>query len=142
MVQPLDSSFYVALHKQSYPLILPQRPFSLKLTMAAITAVAVALAMTAVQVTTALPTQGGKFIVGGTAAKEGDFPYIVAALLGGAPTAAHCGGTLLNANTVLTAAHCTEPDLSRLQIRAGSLVCSFPESYSYVGPIGHVILSN
>lgn len=90
--------------------------------MASMAALTIALAMTAVQVTTALPAQGGKFIVGGTEAKQGEFPYIVTVLLGGQQD---CGGTLLNANTVLTAAHCTRSDLSRSQIRAGSLVGSF-----------------
>jgi len=59
-------------------------------------------------------------IVGGTAAAQGDFPFIVSLQRS---TGSHfCGGTLLNANTVLTAAHCAVGQTaSSLRVRAGSL---------------------
>ena len=82
-------------------------------------AIALALAMSAVQPATALPAQGGKFIVGGEEAKAGDFPFIVSILINGTHD---CGGTLLNANTVLTAAHCSKGHIAGRQVRAGSLV--------------------
>ncbi|CAJ0546786.1 hypothetical protein HG530_010602 [Fusarium avenaceum] len=58
-------------------------------------------------------------IVGGTEASTGDFPFIVSISYNGNP---HCGGTLLNANTVLTAAHCTQGrSASAFAVRAGTL---------------------
>ncbi|KAM0197248.1 hypothetical protein ACHAPA_004127 [Fusarium lateritium] len=58
-------------------------------------------------------------IVGGTEASAGDFPFIVSVALNGGPW---CGGTLINANTVMTAAHCTQgQSASAFTIRAGSL---------------------
>lgn len=44
-------------------------------------------------------------IVGGRDALITEFPFIVALLRFNAHI---CGGTILNANTILTAAHCTE----------------------------------
>jgi trypsin len=59
-------------------------------------------------------------IVGGVAAVAGDFPFIVSLQKSGSH---FCGGSLLNANTVLTAAHCTVGQTaSSLTVRAGSLV--------------------
>jgi trypsin len=59
-------------------------------------------------------------IVGGTTASAGDFPFIVSLQRSGSH---FCGGTLLNANTVLTAAHCAVGQTaSSLSVRAGSLV--------------------
>ncbi|KNG47033.1 trypsin-domain-containing protein [Stemphylium lycopersici] len=58
-------------------------------------------------------------IVGGSAASAGEFPFIVSLQRSGSH---FCGGTLLNANTVLTAAHCAVgQSASSLTIRAGSL---------------------
>ncbi|KAG8166276.1 hypothetical protein KVR01_004828 [Diaporthe batatas] len=59
-------------------------------------------------------------IVGGTTAVSGDFPFIVSLSRG---TQGHfCGGILLNANTVITAAHCTVGQTaSNVKVRAGSL---------------------
>lgn len=62
-------------------------------------------------------------IVGGSAATTGQFPYQVALLLNNGP---YCGGTIINANTVITAAHCLDYPASQYTVRAGSLV-----SYSY-----------
>ncbi|KAJ4260813.1 hypothetical protein NW757_001196 [Fusarium falciforme] len=63
--------------------------------------------------------QDRPMIVGGTAASAGDFPFIVSISYNGGPW---CGGTLLNANTVMTAAHCTSGrSASAFQVRAGSL---------------------
>jgi hypothetical protein len=74
-------------------------------------------------------------IVGGTEASAGDFPFIVSISYNGNP---HCGGTLLNANTVLTAAHCTQGrSASAFAVRAGTLVSSqlLPQCLAFLTPI-------
>ncbi|UNI24641.1 Trypsin [Purpureocillium takamizusanense] len=59
------------------------------------------------------------FIVGGELARPGEFPYIVSLSNG---KSQFCGGALLNANTVLTAAHCSQDEkASAVRVRAGSL---------------------
>jgi trypsin len=69
-------------------------------------------------------------IVGGTTAAAGEFPYIVSLQRSGSH---FCGGSLLNANTVITAAHCSVSSVigtvSGLRVRAGSNV-SFPLIFS------------
>jgi secreted trypsin-like serine protease len=78
-----------------------------------------ALAMPAVAMAVAIP-QDTVQIVGGVAASQGDFPFIVSMQKSGSHI---CGGSLLNANTVLTAAHCAEgQSASSIKVRAGSLV--------------------
>jgi trypsin len=69
---------------------------------------------------TAAPTpQDSVDIVGGTTANAGDFPFIVSLQKSGSH---FCGGSLINANTVITAAHCTVGQTaSSLTVRAGSL---------------------
>lgn len=62
---------------------------------------------------------GGTEIVGGTSASLADFPYIVSLTISGNLL---CGGVLLNANTVLTAAHCSDIDPTTAKVRAGSTV--------------------
>ncbi|RMZ73582.1 trypsin [Pyrenophora seminiperda CCB06] len=62
-------------------------------------------------------------IVGGTTAASGEFPYIASLQYGGQHL---CGGSLINANTVVTAAHCSVSSVigsgtSNLKIRLGSL---------------------
>jgi trypsin len=88
----------------------------------------VALAIPAICTAAAIPQDPsfpeGDFpenpIVGGTTASAGDFPYIVSIQKSGSH---FCGGSLLNANTVLTAAHCAVGQTaSSIKIRAGSLV--------------------
>lgn len=60
-------------------------------------------------------------IVGGTSAAAGEFPFIVSLQQSGSH---FCGGTLINANTVVSAAHCAVGQTaSRISVRAGSLVC-------------------
>jgi len=82
-----------------------------------------ALAVPAVVFGAAIPpnefsTQGTQ-IVGGTAAAAGDFPFIVSLQQSGSH---FCGGSLLNANTVVTAGHCAVgQSASSLSVRAGSL---------------------
>ncbi|KAH8597904.1 putative trypsin [Bisporella sp. PMI_857] len=58
-------------------------------------------------------------IVGGTVAASGEFPYIVSLSRSGSH---FCGGVLVNANTVVTAGHCsTIYTASQVRVRAGSL---------------------
>ncbi|KAK7191318.1 trypsin A chain (extracellular trypsin protease) [Paraphaeosphaeria sporulosa] len=68
------------------------------------------------------PTEAGTSsinIVGGEAASAGDFPFIVSLQVSGSH---FCGGSLLNANTVVTAGHCgVAYAASRVTVRAGSL---------------------
>ncbi|KAJ6440234.1 trypsin [Purpureocillium lavendulum] len=62
-------------------------------------------------------------IVGGTPARAGEFPYIVSLSRRG--RGHFCGGSLLNENTVVTAAHCVvEADAGSTLVRAGSLRAS------------------
>lgn len=68
----------------------------------------------------AVTTVGNPDIVGGTTAALGEFPYIVSLSYSGSH---FCGGVLLNAYTVLTAAHCSVIySASSVKVRAGSLV--------------------
>jgi trypsin len=78
---------------------------------------------------TAAPTpQDSVDIVGGTTANAGDFPFIVSLQKSGSH---FCGGSLINANTVITAAHCTVGQTaSSLTVRAGSLVCQFESPFN------------
>ncbi|WP_162873018.1 S1 family peptidase [Austwickia chelonae] len=46
-------------------------------------------------------------IVGGTPAKDGEFPFMVSLQLNGE---SFCGGSLINSTTVLTAAHCVNDE--------------------------------
>ncbi|KAI8943111.1 hypothetical protein NX059_001141 [Plenodomus lindquistii] len=92
--------------------------------------VLVSLAVPAICIAAAIPTpqdpvepvfeeDGGDDIVGGVAASAGDVPFIVALKLEGEPW---CGGSLVNANTVVTAAHCIAGyPASSFSVRAGSL---------------------
>jgi hypothetical protein len=85
-----------------------------------------------------VPEEG---IVGGTAARAGEFPFIVS--LRRANGQHFCGGSLLNANTVITAAHCSVPKalagpVSGITVRAGSLVrIPFVFEKKNRGLIGH-----
>lgn len=67
-------------------------------------------------------------IVGGVAASRGDLSSIVSVQLAGLGHL--CGGTLLNANTVVSAAHCYFGITTRsFSIRAGSLVSTIFASH-------------
>lgn len=81
-----------------------------------------ALALPALSLGAAIPQDDMAVnIVGGTAAAAGEFPYIIS--LQTSSGSHFCGGALLNANTVITAAHCAEgQSASRLRIRAGTTV--------------------
>lgn len=69
----------------------------------------------------ALPADNSILIVGGEKANNGDYPFIVSLPASGRH---NCGGTLLNENTVLTAAHCGDASAApKYKVRAGSLVC-------------------
>lgn len=80
---------------------------------------AVYLPLCAAPLAAARPASNAVFIVGGSPAEAGEFPFIVSTLRNGRHW---CGGVLLNANTVLTAAHCVESQPAISQVRAGSLV--------------------
>lgn len=69
---------------------------------------------------TRVPEDGVENIVGGTTASTAEFPYIVSL----SKSNSHfCGGVLLNAYTVVTAAHCSVGQTaSTVKVRAGSLV--------------------
>ncbi|PVI00749.1 extracellular trypsin protease [Periconia macrospinosa] len=108
------------------------------------------LALSTLVVAAPTPQEQSVQIVGGTAAKAGQFPYIVSLQWSGAHL---CGGSLLNADTVLTAAHCTAFPVSL--VRAGSLrsqsggivsgvlgVISNPDYLPYDNDIAIIKLSN
>ncbi|KPM34604.1 hypothetical protein AK830_g11967 [Neonectria ditissima] len=86
---------------------------------------ALALAMPAMSLAAALTKPFGlanreENIVGGTTASSGEFPYIVSLSHSGSH---FCGGVLINAYTVLTAAHCSvDYSASSVKVRAGSLL--------------------
>lgn len=70
-------------------------------------------------------------IVGGTTASTAEFPYIVSLSKSGSH---FCGGVLLNAYTVVTAAHCSVGQTaSAVKVRAGSLVRR--QLYQYSTPL-------
>ncbi|KAH7074004.1 trypsin [Paraphoma chrysanthemicola] len=92
--------------------------------------IALALALPVLALSAAIPQDPPPFvedpssddadIVGGVAASSGDFPFIVS--LQTSSGSHFCGGSLLNANTVLTAAHCTVgQSAGSLRVRAGTL---------------------
>ncbi|KAI1933531.1 hypothetical protein LOZ65_000164 [Ophidiomyces ophidiicola] len=61
--------------------------------------------------------EGDSRIVGGVEAGDGDFPSLVHFTISGTK---QCGGVLINANTVLTAAHCIHTYDTDVKVRAGS----------------------
>lgn len=82
-----------------------------------------ALAATVAAAPAIPPTEAGTSsvnIVGGEAASAGEFPFIVSLQVSGSH---FCGGSLVNANTVVTAGHCgVAYSASQVSVRAGSLV--------------------
>ncbi|QSZ28891.1 hypothetical protein DSL72_003397 [Monilinia vaccinii-corymbosi] len=96
--------------------------------MAPILNLALALAMPVLSMAAALPNDpvdhastlvGTPEIVGGTTASLGEFPYMVSLSHSGSH---FCGGVLINAYTVLTAAHCSvDYSASSVKVRAGTL---------------------
>merc|ERR1719315_93664 len=66
-------------------------------------------------------SKGGGHIVGGEEAGVGEFPHQIALLRGGVGGSLMCGGSLVAADTVVTAAHCCDgQSASRLGVRVGS----------------------
>ncbi|KAI1964910.1 hypothetical protein LOZ58_001601 [Ophidiomyces ophidiicola] len=86
--------------------------------MAPILAIVTSLLLPVASMAAAIPQEGEDRIIGGSPAREGQFPSTVKLLKN---NRSHCGGALIGANLVLTAAHCVEVDASQLSIRAGSL---------------------
>ncbi|EFA01277.2 serine protease P40 [Tribolium castaneum] len=75
-------------------------------------------------------------IVNGTDAKEGEFPYIVSLRLFGNH---NCAGSILNARTVLTAAHCVVSyDVSLLSVQYGIVEISSGDSAPNVVQVSKV----
>merc|ERR1711971_376656 len=52
--------------------------------------------------------RGGGQIVGGTEAREGEFPHQIALLRGGVGGSLMCGGSLIGPMKVVTAGHCCD----------------------------------
>jgi len=77
------------------------------------------LALAAVAVASPFPRtvikQFPERIVGGTQATRGEFPHIVQIKRGGH----YCGGSIVNANTIVTAAHCSVATISGYTVVAG-----------------------
>merc|ERR1719315_640723 len=66
-------------------------------------------------------SKGGGHIVGGEEAGVGEFPHQIALLRGGVGGSLMCGGSLVAADTVITAGHCCDgQSASRLGVRVGS----------------------
>lgn len=86
--------------------------------------------MPAMSLAAAIPQDDFTLIVGGSPAASGEFPYIVS--LQNSRGSHFCGGSLLNANTVITAGHCAEGQTaSALRVRAGTLVSYFRSLLSF-----------
>ena len=66
------------------------------------------LALTAASTVSSAVVRGGGGIVGGVEAEPGEFPHLVAVLRGGPGGALMCGGSLVAADRVVTAAHCCD----------------------------------
>jgi trypsin len=65
--------------------------------------------------TTSLTKKFPERIVGGVEAGKGDFPYIVQIKRGGH----YCGGSVINANWIVTAAHCSVATITGYEVVAG-----------------------
>lgn len=123
-------SFKLSLHPQSPALrflfkLQPSfRPVSVQQALAMPSTLALTLAafLPALALAAPTPADNSAQIVGGTLAASGEFPYLVSLSKSGSH---FCGGVLLNANTVVTAAHCSVGQTaSAVKVRAGSLVNS------------------
>lgn len=81
---------------------------------------AAALALPAMAMAAALPSTSNINVVGGDKAELGEVPFIVSL----SDSQGHfCGGALLDAETVLTAAHCSvDTNAADVKVRAGTLV--------------------
>jgi trypsin len=75
-------------------------------------------------------------IIGGVDAEEGEFPYLASLQMRTRKGLQHfCGGSLLDATTVLTAGHCVRAAsryrVADVRVRIGSLVCDYPYASTY-----------
>jgi trypsin len=80
---------------------------------------AAALAMPLAQAMPATLEAREDKIVGGEPASLGEFPFLVALTQNGG---IWCGGSLVNANTVITAAHCSDVSPDSMTVVAGTVV--------------------
>uniref|UniRef100_A0A8H7TNR3 Peptidase S1 domain-containing protein n=1 Tax=Bionectria ochroleuca TaxID=29856 RepID=A0A8H7TNR3_BIOOC len=104
-------------------------------------ALAALMALPALTMGAAVPDveSRGIEIVGGSKATSGQFPYIVSLTT----DSTLCGAVLINANTVVTAAHCTVDEsgntlaASSLTVRAGSLKWASGGKTSKISKVTH-----
>jgi hypothetical protein len=68
------------------------------------------------------------FIVGGQEASISQFPWQVFVLLKAEGTGAACGGSILNATTILTAAHCVDHEGTTITYPAADFVVAAGDS--------------
>ncbi|CAL8117980.1 unnamed protein product [Orchesella dallaii] len=74
------------------------------------------LALSYINSSQALPRRDSTLIVGGVEATKGEFPWMIDIRRGSSHT---CGASLVNANWVVTAAHCTQGAIADYSLVAG-----------------------
>lgn len=82
----------------------------------------VKMALRAVLILLPLPTTIAVPILGGELTEANELPSTVAIRREGGCEKDVCGGAIISADTIVTAAHCSESKETKEQVRAGSLV--------------------